>query len=150
MSIHVSRAFLGLVVLMLAACAKSPSSGIKIEDAWSPAAPPGAAALAVYAQIVPAQDDTLLRVSSPAAAKAELHATLEHNGMTQMRPVGAMPITDGTTVKLEPGGMHLMLMGPRESVAAGATIPVVFHFAKAGDVTVNAQVRAPGEAHAHH
>ncbi len=146
----VNKAFLSLIVLALAACAKSPSSGIAIEDAWSPAAPPGAPALAVYAQIVPAQDDTLLGVSSTAAANAELHATLEQDGVMQMRPVGPLPITARTTVTLEPGGMHLMLMGPREPVAAGGTIPVVFHFAKAGDVTVNAEVRAPGNAHAGH
>lgn len=150
MSATVNRALLSLMILVLSACTRGPSSGVVIEDAWSPAAPPGAGALAVYARIVPAQDDTLLSVSSSAAASAELHATLEQDGMMQMRPVGALPIMAGTTVQLEPGGMHLMLMSPHEAPAAGGAIPVVFHFAKAGDITVKAQVRAPGDEHARH
>ena len=115
------------MVLMLAACSRVPSSGITVEDAWSPAAPPGAGALAVYAQIVPAQDDTLLRVSSSAAANAELHATLEQDGVMQMRPKS--PILAALEADRDPWGaveVHtmwtpydLMIVPPHSSQLPG-------------------------------
>ena len=135
---------IGLAMLALAACSPQ-QSGIEVKDAWSPAAPPGAGAIAVYAQLVIHDDDTLLRVSSSQASMAEVHATFEEGGMMRMRPVDKLDVKQGEAVSFKPGGMHLMLMGVNESPPAGAAVDVTFHFAKAGDVVASAQVVAPGE-----
>ena len=138
----------GLAMLALMACTASTQSGVEITEAWSPAAPPGAAAIAVYARIVMHQDDTLLRVSSSKASAAEVHTTLEEGGMMRMRQLDKLDLKRGETVSFQPGGMHLMLMGVSEPLSPGAALDVTFHFANAGDVTVTAEVTAPGE-HAH-
>ncbi|MBB6092883.1 hypothetical protein HNQ60_001761 [Povalibacter uvarum] len=135
----------GFAMLALVACTQSPQSGIEVKDAWSPAAPPGAAAIAVYAKIVVHKDDTLLKVSSSRAAVAEVHNTFEEGGMMRMRPVGQLDLKRGEAISLQPGGMHLMLMGVSEPLAPGAALDVTFHFANAGDVTATAEVTAPGE-----
>ena len=136
---------ISFTMLALAACSRSSQSGIEIRDAWSPAAPPGAAAIAVYAQIVAHQDDTLLKVSSTKAAMAEVHSTVEEGGMMQMRPVAKLDMERGASVSLQPGGLHLMLMGVKEPLSPGATFDVSFHFANAGEVTTTVKVTTPGE-----
>lgn len=131
------------VALLLCACSGNQPAAIDIADAWSPAAPPTASTLAVYADITAHRADTLLSVSTPAAGSAQLHATTDDNGMMRMREVPQLQLVANQTVHLAPGGMHLMLMDIREVPAAGAQIPLTLHFAEAGDITVEAQVRAP-------
>lgn len=138
----------GLAMLALTACTPSTQSGADIKNAWSPAAPPGAAAIAVYAQVVVHQDDTLLRVSSSRASVAQIHSTVEEGGMMRMRQLEKLDMKRGEVVSFQPGGMHLMLMGVTEPLPPGAALDVTFHFANAGDVTATAEVTAPGE-HAH-
>ncbi len=51
-------------------------------------------------------------VSSPQFGRAEIHESVVENDVAQMRPVGALTIAPGETMRLEPGGKHLMLMQP--------------------------------------
>jgi hypothetical protein len=90
-----------------------------------------------------AQADALLRVTSPAATSVELHETMtDSSGMTGMHPVERLEVAAGATVKLEPGGYHLMLMGLGDAVKVGDTIELDLVFEHAGTVAVQAQVRA--------
>jgi copper(I)-binding protein len=56
-------------------------------------------------------------------------------GMMRMKalPQG-VEIPAGGVVKLAPGGLHLMLFGPKAAVKPGDRIPVTLTFAKAGKV----------------
>jgi copper(I)-binding protein len=45
-------------------------------------------------------------------------------------------IPAGGTVRLAPGGLHLMLMGPNKAFLQGDRIPLTLTFAKAGKVAV--------------
>jgi copper(I)-binding protein len=45
-------------------------------------------------------------------------------------------IPPGGTVRLAPGGLHLMLMGPNKAFVEGDRIPLTLTFAKAGKVVV--------------
>ncbi len=126
---------------LLCACG-GQTPPIEGANAWSPAAPPTATTLAVYADITAHQADTLLGISTPAATMAQLHATSEEGGMMRMREVPQLVLSQNETVHLAPGGMHVMLMDVRAVPQAGEHIALVLHFAKAGDVSVDAQVRA--------
>jgi periplasmic copper chaperone A len=133
------RALMMLSVWVLCACggAKAP---VEIRDARSPPAPPGAQVIAVYATIVAQQDDTLLSVTTPFAREAQLHSTVEENGMMKMRHVVSLPIKAGETVELAPGGLHLMLMEPDASRASDTSIPLTFHFERAGSIETAARI----------
>jgi copper(I)-binding protein len=68
-------------------------------------------------------------------------------GIMRMRPVpGGLPIPAGQTVKLEPNGYHLMLIGPKRPFKVGDRIPATLRFQRAGAVKVEFDVlaAAPG------
>lgn len=90
-------------------------------------------------------DDRLLSASSTATASVELHEMSMADGQMTMRarPEGLL-IPAGGQVDLAPGGLHLMLIGVREPLAAGQTLPVELRFEKAGTVTVELTVRPRG------
>ncbi len=89
------------------------------------------------------EDDRLLAASSPAVASVEIHEMSMADGQMTMRalPEG-LAIPAGGEVQLAPGGLHLMLIGVREPLAAGQTLPVELRFEKAGAVTVALAVTA--------
>ena len=62
----------------------------------------------------------------------------------RMRPVaGGLSIPAGQTVRLEPGGYHLMIIGPKRAFRVGDHIPVALKFEKAGVVKVDFNVETP-------
>ena len=87
--------------------------------------------------------DALIAASSPIATSVEIHETMAGaSGMTGMQPVDQIDVAAGATVKLEPGGYHLMLMGVSEMPAVGSTVEVTLTFEQAGEITVKAEVKA--------
>ncbi|HEY5806751.1 MAG TPA: copper chaperone PCu(A)C [Povalibacter sp.] len=131
-----------LSVPMLAACGGPSGKPVLIDNAWSPVAPPGVSTIAVYADVSSTQADTLMGVSTTLADSAQIHSMNEAAGMMQMRHVPRVELQPGVTLHLAPGGMHVMLLGVKQSLPVDAEIPLVFHFATAGDVAAVARVRA--------
>ena len=87
--------------------------------------------------------DTLIAARSPAAARVEFHRTIIEGGMAKMRPAGAIEIAPGSTVNVEPRGLHLMLFDLRSRLVEGTTVPLILTFKVAGDVTVQLKVERP-------
>jgi copper(I)-binding protein len=93
------------------------------------------------------EDDTLKSISSPVAKTASVHeVTTDANGVMKMRMVeDGLKIPAGGSVSLKPGGYHVMMMGLKQKLEAGKTVPLTLSFAKAGDVTVDVKIEAnPG------
>lgn len=66
----------------------------------------------------------------------------DHSGpMMKMQEVGEIDLPAGETVRLEPGGFHIMLMELKGQIEAGDTISVTLTFEKAGEVEVDATAR---------
>lgn len=65
------------------------------------------------------------------------------SGMMQMREVSRIDIPAGTTVTLEPGGYHVMLLELAAPLTPGQTFEVTLTFEVAGERTVTAEVRQP-------
>lgn len=63
-------------------------------------------------------------------------------GMMTMVEVASVDIPAGGTVEFKPGGYHLMLMDLTGTLTPGQTIDLTLTFAKAGPITVKAEVRA--------
>ena len=64
----------------------------------------------------------------------------------KMREVPPIAIAPGETVKLAPGGLHIMLLGLKQPLEKGARIPMTLRFEKAGSVEVQIAVEAAGQA----
>lgn len=133
-------------------------AGIEIRDAWVRATVAGQPVAGAYVELRSTQKAaTLTGVSSPAAKRAEIHEMKHVDGVMKMRQLKSLKLPVGTSVKLAPGGLHIMLFDPPKPLAAGSTIPLTFSFALPGGKivkqTVDAQVRAVdagGDAHGGH
>ncbi|WP_240046986.1 copper chaperone PCu(A)C [Paracraurococcus ruber] len=88
--------------------------------------------------------DRLVGVATPAARVAELHTHIRDGEVMRMRPVPAIDLPAGQTVTLQPGGLHLMLIGLAQPLVQGQSVPVTLRFERAGEVTVQLQVQAAG------
>jgi len=94
--------------------------------------------------------DTLLRVESQAADAAEVHETkIDENDVMRMTPLTKLEIPVDGSVKLEPGGKHIMLVNLKHELKAGEKVGLTLIFANAGSLTVEAEVRAAGTAADH-
>jgi len=54
---------------------------------------------------------TLVNLTSDSAAHVMIHETVEENGLLKMQHLNQLEIGPEQTVKLSPGGKHVMLMG---------------------------------------
>ena len=96
--------------------------------------------------------DRLVRASTPAAARVELHTmSLDAQGVMRMREVDAIPLAPGAKVTMRPGsGFHLMLMELKAPLAEGDSFPMTLQFERAGSVEVKVVVDRPKPgAHTH-
>jgi copper(I)-binding protein len=90
------------------------------------------------------QPDRLVAVETPVAARVDVHEMAEEGGTMKMRPAEPLEIPPGGEVRLEPGGLHIMLMQLRAPLVQGGEVPLTLVFEQAGEVTVMAPVGAIG------
>jgi len=135
-----------MLAFALPVVAQEASSVIVVKQGWSRATPAGTRVAVGYLTLTNTgkMADRLLSVSSPMAARVEIHESSVIDGIARMRPVDAMTVTPGTTVALKPGGLHLMLMQPHGRFAPGDKVPVMLVFEKAGRIAVDLVVQAVG------
>ena len=62
----------------------------------------------------------------------------------KMRKLERLEIPAGGVVRLEPGALHLMLVGLRQPLVEGTTVPLTLRFGSAGELTVQLKVEAIG------
>jgi copper(I)-binding protein len=118
---------------------------IEVQNAWARATAAGAKAGAVYLTLTDtAAPDQLVGASTPVAAMAEVHETINDKGIMRMRPIAALPLQPGQAVVLKPGGYHIMLMGLKQRLKDGETFPVTLSFEKAGSITTTVHVAKAG------
>ncbi|MBO6717870.1 MAG: copper chaperone PCu(A)C [Rhizobiaceae bacterium] len=127
---------------------------IEITHVWARAMLPNQPAGAGYLYVTNtgSEPDSLVGASSPAAGRVEIHAMQVINDVMTMRPVeGGLEIAADTTVKLEPGGLHVMFMDVAEPFKDGDHLQVTLEFERAGNVDVTFPVRkAHGGGHGDH
>ncbi|TLU72438.1 copper chaperone PCu(A)C [Lichenicoccus roseus] len=138
----------------------APLTDVGVSDGWMRALPglPAAGYLTLHnAGSSPA---TLIGATSASCGSLSLHRTsrlhvMSHRsglapgsmaaapGMTTMQPVAAIEIKPASSVRLMPGGYHLMCDQPAARVMPGATVPVTLHFSGGGSVDTMLPVRGP-------
>src|SRR5260370_8444917 len=104
-----------------------------ITEAWSGATPGGAKIGSGYLTIENkgSAPDRLIGGSADVADKVQVHEMATSNGVMTMRPLDkGLAIEPGKTVKLAPGGYHLMLQGPKGPPNPGHQRPAPPQFVK--------------------
>lgn len=146
--IEVTR-MIAALALFVAACGPTTSGppDIRIADAWARAAAADKTVTAAYFDIANGgdTDDALVAVTSR-TGPAEVHSTSMDGGIMRMRKLDRLAIPANSTVKLEPGGTHLMLTGLAQPLAAGGKVDLTLRFEKSGERKVVAAVRSPSGA----
>lgn len=143
-----------LAALLLSA-APALADGPEVHDAYAlvtrPGAPTGTAYMVIHNH--GATGDRLLGASSPVAERVQIHASLVENGVSRMETVEeGLDLPPEGEIRLERGGLHLMVLGIADPLEDGDVIPMTLHFAQAGDLDVDVLVdlsRLTGDPAAH-
>jgi periplasmic copper chaperone A len=130
------------------ACAEDVKVGdLVITQAWSRATPGGAKVADGYLTVgnKGSAPDRLIGGSADVAGKVEVHEMTMTNGVMKMRPLeNGLTIEPGKTVKLAPGGYHLMMFDLKSPLKKGDKLPMTLEFEKAGKVAVTLDVQGVG------
>ena len=153
MNICLHRTLTALLLLAGSSLAIAADVTFTVGEPWIREAPPTANVMAGYMTLVNASDTTITvtSISSPDFEAAEIHRTVVEAGVARMLPVSQLDIPANSQLKLEPGGLHLMLFEPQRPLREGATTTLIIHRSNGSKVTVTAPViRKTGEDHSHH
>ena len=151
-------ASLAFGVAAVSASARDYEAGdIRIQEPFATPTRPGSLVGAAYFGALEnrgTQADRLLRASSPAAGRIELHSgEIGADGVMRMRELDNLPLPPKTATELRPGqGNHLMLMDLGKPLTAGESFPMTLEFERGGKVEVDVQVKVPdaGGGHSGH
>lgn len=140
-----ARSIVAALAACLLAAAPALAGELTVTDAWSRTTPPGIPVGVVYLTIRndSGKSDRLLKLKSAVASSVEVHRTETVEGVARMRKVSVLHIAPGETVKAEPGGVHLMLMGLKEPLLEGKTFVLELLFEVAGPRKIKVAVRKP-------
>jgi periplasmic copper chaperone A len=132
----------GLIAAAPLQGAEYRAGDLKVAQPWSRPTPPAAGVGAVYFSITNSgrKADRLTAISSPIADRVEIHESRSAQGMVQMRAVAFVDCPAGATVKSEPGGIHVMLLGLTRPLTEGMEFPLSLHFRDSGILTVQVRV----------
>ena len=157
--IAAASATLALLALALGACQKQAKQGEAAPNASSaPAAKPGMT-LSEGRLVLPAVKGnpaaayfalanggkgtvSIAAVTIDGAGKAEVHQTMGGS----MSPVDRIDIEPGTTIKLEPGGLHVMAFDVEPRLEAGQRTELTVTFADGDKLSAPLRIEARGEA----
>ena len=115
-------------VLTLVLCFGSPAihadEAVTVAHAWVRATAPGQRVAGAYLEISSAAPSKLVAASSPVAGSVEIHSMRLENGVMEMRQLESLELPAMQTVKLEPGGLHIMLLDLKKSLKPGDKVPL--------------------------
>jgi copper(I)-binding protein len=120
---------------------------IEIGHPWTRATPPAARTGGGYLTLTNHGQtaDRLVGGSSSVSSRVEVHTMEVTDGVMKMRELAdGLALPPGETVKLEPGGFHLMLIDLKAPISEGAKIPVTLRFEHAGTVDIELSAGALG------
>jgi periplasmic copper chaperone A len=138
---------LSTLLAMTARAGEIKAGDLVITQAWSRATPGGAKVAGGYLTIENkgSAPDRLISGSVDIAAKVEVHEMAMNNGVMTMRALDrGLTIEPGKTVKLAPGGIHLMMLDLKNPLKKGEKLPITLEFEKAGKVMVSFDIQGVG------
>jgi copper(I)-binding protein len=91
------------------------------------------------------ESERLVSASSPVVRSIEIHAIRVKGPVVEMRQLeDGLVIPPANRQILKPRGYHLLMRGLAAPLSPGSKVPVTLVFEKAGSVTVDFAIEAPG------
>ena len=116
---------------------------VQAADVWARAAATGNSAAYMILRNGGDSADRLIKIESDVADAVELHKTTMEGSMMKMAPVENIEVPAKGQAKLEPGGLHVMLIGLKRELKPDEKIKLRLQFEKGGTQEVEAVVRNP-------
>ena len=144
-----AAAILALSLMIIAGPALAGAEDIRLSDAWARASVTATSAAYLTIENAGEDDDALVEVRSDVAEKVEIHDMTMEEMVMRMRKLDRLALPAGESVRLAPGGLHIMLIRLRAPLAEGDGVPLTLVFEKAGAVEVSARVQKAGHGGGH-
>ena len=120
----------------------NPGDDIVIKDQWMrPGAEQMTTALYFTLENNGSEADTLYAVDTDVAKMVQIHETYSNGDVMGMREIGNIIIEPESSVKLEPGGMHIMVMRLKRDIKIGDEIDFTLYFRNADKITIIAEAK---------
>lgn len=133
------------VLFAPAAWAGSAADSVTAVDPYVRAVPPGQSTTAAFMvlQNADTKAHAVVKADNPLSQATELHTHVHEGGVMKMRPVKQIDIPAKGEAKLQPGGLHVMLIDLKQPPMHGGTVAVTLTFEDGSTKQVNAEVRHP-------
>lgn len=131
-----------LLVLGMAGCGGDAGPPLAVTDVTVLRPLPGLQMSAGYFTIENRDQTAVVvtSVGSPQFSRVEMHETVTENDISRMQSIPELRVEPGERIRFEPGGKHLMLMGPDETLD---TVTLNFYSAETLLLTVSAAPSDP-------
>jgi copper(I)-binding protein len=116
---------------------------LELSDGWARPAAQGQSS-AAYLSISngTASKDSIIRLSSSLAQKAEVHESYKgENGIMGMKPAPGQVIPSGQDLYFKPSGTHIMLMKLKQDLAVGDSIDIAITFDQVGTKSIRIPIK---------
>lgn len=133
-----------LITLLTAlALSSAAMAEVQVSDSYVRAVPPGQPNSAAFLTLKNTSDEqvALQSASSSAAGVVELHTHSHVDGVMQMRKIPQITLNGNEKVVLEPGGLHIMLIGLNQSLITGEQIDLTLNFSDGSTQTLNVEIK---------
>ena len=140
---------------LLCASVVANAQSVEIKQAWIRGTVPAQKVTGAFMEITGKRAVRLLSANSLVAASVEIHNMTMQNGVMKMAPVDGIDVPAGKTIRLAPGGYHMMLMGLKQQMKPGEHVPMRLTFELADkrqeslDISVEVRDIAGNRAAAH-
>lgn len=136
----------GLAALALMSLALPALAQTTVSDAWVRASVPQQQSTGAFMTLTASSDSKLVSVASPVAKTVQVHEMTMNGDVMGMREVKAVELPAGKAVKLDPNGLHVMLMGLNQQVKEGEQVALTLTIEDAKGAKETVQVQAPVRA----
>lgn len=111
----------------------APGRSVEVVDAYV-VAPAGDAPAAMYVALFNggARADTLVSIETDGAGAAEIHESMQMQGMVHMMAVSSLEIPPHDTIRMVPGRVHVMLVGTSRTLVAGDSVAATLNLRRGG------------------
>jgi copper(I)-binding protein len=134
----VTTALFAAALLAGSATAGEP---LKVENAWVRATASGQEITGAYLDITSPTTARLVKVESPVGV-AEIHSMALRDDVMEMRRIDSLELPAGQTVRLAPGGYHVMLIGLKKPLKLGDGVRLRLTVERANKSKTTVQVTA--------
>jgi copper(I)-binding protein len=127
---------------------------LEVTNAWVSSAPPVARSQAAYMTLTntSGQEVRLAGVEAEGFDMVMLHRSWLDGDVARMEHVDMIELGSGESVSLEPGGYHIMLMGPDRVLEVGesALVELIFADGSRQKLEVSVKEAVSSKVHSHH